>query len=313
MTGASATKDLGWLIVFVASWAIPLTIDGVHGLSYFTSLLFWALPIGYLLPFFLVETRAPTTRRRRALASAIGLVVGLGILLDFLLGHYTLAFDCDSGRYIACLPAVGGRIPIEELLFYASGPLAIVLVYAVADEYWLHAYSRQTRRLHISADLPLIQVTQPLLLLFAALAALGVWFWVVVERVPVYYCFLVVAALLPAIFLYRVVREFVNWPAFALTVLYVVGTSLVWEVTLAIPRQWWNYNPDGMLGVTVGAWSTPVSIFPIEAAFVWLCAPFTCILSYEFAKAFTYHPASTARRALRGAAGAGGQPRSSKM
>ena len=70
----------------------------------------------------------------------------LGIVLDFLLGHLTLRFPgCsepeEASPYLFCLPAVSGSIPIEELLFYAMGPVAIVLVYACADERWLSRYN----------------------------------------------------------------------------------------------------------------------------------------------------------------------------
>ena len=39
-------------------------------------------------------------------------------------------------------------------------------------------------------------------------------------------------------FLYRTIGTLTNRPAFAVTTLYVIVTSLIWEVTLAIPRQW---------------------------------------------------------------------------
>ncbi len=117
--------------------------------------------------------------------------------------------------------------------------------------------------------------------------------WRITGRVPVYYWFLVAGALLPAMFLYRCVGSYVNWPAFAATTLYVIVTSIIWEVTLAIPRGWWGYRDSGMIGVDVAAWSAPDSRFPIEAAFVWICASFSAVLSYEFAKAFTHHPADS--------------------
>jgi len=93
--------------------------------------------------------------------------------------------------------------------------------------------------------------------------------------------------------LYRTIGNLTNWPAFAVTWLYVLITSLVWEVTLAIPRQWWGYEPSGMIGLTIAAWSRGDAIFPVEAAVVWLFAPFSSILTYEFAKALTHHPGTT--------------------
>ena len=55
---------------------------------------------------------------------------------------------------------------------------------------------------------------------------------------------------------------------------------------------------QGMLGA-IGAWSHPEP-FPIEAAFVWMAAPFSSVLTYEFAKAFIYHPSPSSRIALLG-------------
>jgi hypothetical protein len=81
--------------------------------------------------------------------------------------------------------------------------------------------------------------------------------------------------------------------------LYVIITSLIWEVTLAIPRQWWGYEPSGMMGLTIAAWSRGDAIFPVEAAVVWLFAPLSTILIYELAKALTHHPRA-ARVALFG-------------
>jgi hypothetical protein len=115
--------------------------------------------------------------------------------------------------------------------------------------------------------------------------------------------FISAGALLPAMFLYRTIGNLTNWPAFAVTTLYVIVTSLIWEVTLAIPRQWWGYEPSGMIGLTIAAWSRGDAIFPVEAAVVWLFAPFSSILTYEFAKALTHHP-RTIKAALFGSAAA---------
>lgn len=45
--------------------------------------------------------------------------------------------------------------------------------------------------------------------------------------------------------------------------------------------------------MTIAAWSRGDAIFPVEAAAVWLFAPFSSILTYEFAKALTHHPRAT--------------------
>ncbi len=295
--------NLGWLVVLVVTFAVPLTLDAFSRLNYFTSLTMWLIPILYLWPTFAMLTADGTGRRRRALLATVALIVGLGVVLDFVIGFLTLRFPgcsdpnvAPTGRYLLCLPAVNGRIPIEELLFYAMGPVAMVLVYACADERWLGKYNPPDDLV----DLKLIQVSPRIAVVGAAGAVAALILWRINGTFPTYFAFLVAGAVLPAMFLYRSIGGLTNWPAFAVTTLYVILTSVIWEATLAIPRSWWGYEPSGMIGATIAAWSRGDSIFPIEAAVVWLFAPFASVLTYEFAKALTHHPKPT-RVALFGA------------
>jgi hypothetical protein len=292
--------NLGWLVVLVITFAVPLWLDAVGRLTYFTSLTLWGIPILYLGHVFTLITAEGTGRRRRALRWAAGTIVVLGIVLDFLLGHLTLRFPgcgepASTSPYVWCLPAVQGRIPIEELLFYAMGPVAIVLAYACADELWLSKYNPPDDLL----DLRLIQLSPRLLMTAGAAAVTALVLWRVNGSFPTYFAFLSAGAVLPAMFFYRAIGTLTNWPAFAVTTLYVIVTSVIWEVTLAIPRLWWGYEPSGMIGLTIRAWSRGDAIFPVEAAVVWIFAPFSSILTYEFAKALTHHP-RPARTALFG-------------
>ena len=283
--------NLGWLVMLVVTFAVPLALDPFGRLTYFTSLALWGIPILYLWPVFTMITAEGTGRRRRALRWTAGFIVVLGILLDFVFGHLTLRFPgCaappGAGPYVLCLPAVSGRVPLEELLFYAMGPVAMVLAYACTDERWLSRYNPKDDLV----DLKLIQLSPRLVVVAAGAALAALILWRVNGTFPTYFAFLAAGAVLPAMFLYRTIGTLTNWPAFAVTTLYVLVTSIVWEVTLAIPRQWWGYEPSGMIGLTITAWSRGDAIFPVEAAVVWLFAPFASILTYEFAKALTHHP-----------------------
>ena len=294
MTIRNFWLNLGWLVVLVVTVALPLALDAAGRLTYFTSLALWGIPILYLWPVFRSITADGTGRRRRALRLTVGAIVALGVVLDFVLGFLTLRFPgcfepAGTGPYVWCLPAVGGRIPVEELLFYAMGPVAIVLVYACADELWLSRYNPKDDLL----DLKLIQVSARLVVVAVGAALAALVLWRVNGSFPTYFVFIAAGAVLPAMFLYRTIGNLTNWPAFAATTLYVILTSVIWEVTLAIPRQWWGYEPSGMVGLTIAAWSRGDAIFPVEAATVWLFAPFSSILSYEFAKALMHHPGST--------------------
>lgn len=291
MTLRQLWLDVGWLIVLIVTFAVPLALDAYGKLTYFTSLLFWVIPGLYLWPAFRSMTAGGRGRRRRALRASIVTLVGFGTALDFLVGHLTFRFgDCGpSGMYVHCLPGPGGLVPIEEILFYAFSPIAMVLVYACADERWLSKYNPPDDLIAVR----LVQIS-PAWMAVAALVALS---WLVVWRInsafPTYVAFLSGVGLLPTIFLYRAARRLVNWPAFAVTVLYVLVTSIVWEVTLAIPRRWWGFEPSAMVGVFITAWSSGDSLFPIEEVGVWTAAPFLVLLTYETAKAFFHHPLSS--------------------
>jgi hypothetical protein len=286
--------ELGWLVVLIVTVAVPLALDAIGRLTYFTSLVFWGIPLLYLWPTFRALTAAGSGRRRRALRWSAGSIAILGVVLDLLLGHLTFRFPgCGIGGeaspYIWCIPGVGGLVPVEELLFYVMGPIVIVLAYACADERWLARYHSGDDRL----DVALIQISPRLVAAAAAAGVTALVLWRVNGTFPTYFAFLTAGAILPALFLYRAVGWLTNWQALAVTTLYVLVTSIIWEVTLAIPRAWWGYEPSGMIGITIAAWSRGDAIFPVEAAAVWLTAPFSCVLIYEFANAFFHDTRST--------------------
>jgi hypothetical protein len=300
--------NLGWLLVLIVTIATPLALDATGRLTYFSSLVFWGIPLLYLWPVFLSLTASGSGRRRRALRWSAGSIATLGVVLDLVLGHLTFRFPgCDAGPgaspYVLCVPGLGGLVPVEELLFYVMGPIAIVLTYACADERWLARYHSGDDRL----DVALIRVSPGLVALAALAAVAAIVLWRVNGTFPTYFAFLTAGAILPALFLYRAVAHLTNWQGVALTTLYVLLTSVIWEVTLAIPRDWWGYEPSGMAGVVIAAWSRGAAIFPLEAAVVWLTAPFSCILIYEFANAFFHHSGST-REALFGNTSVGEGP-----
>ena len=192
--------DLGWLVVLVVTVALPLVLDAVGRLTYFTSLALWGIPILYLWPVFRSITADGTGRRRRALYWTAGTIVALGVVLDFVLGYLTLRFPgcsetAGTGPYVWCLPAVGGKIPVEELLFYAMGPVAIVLVYACADERWLSRYNPKDDLL----DLKLIQVSPRLVVVAVGCALAALALWRVNGTFPTYLAFIAAGAVVPAL------------------------------------------------------------------------------------------------------------------
>ena len=100
--------NLGWLVMLVVTIAVPLVLDAFGRLTYFTSLGLWGIPILYLWPVFNMITAEGTGRRRRALRLSAGMIVVLGVVLDFLFGYLTLRFPgCSeppgAGPYLLCL------------------------------------------------------------------------------------------------------------------------------------------------------------------------------------------------------------------
>ena len=75
-------RELDWLWLFLLSWVAPIVYDEWVGLQYWSSLLFWLVPIGVLVPRYLFYTDAGG-RRRKAFLIAAGSITILGLILDF--------------------------------------------------------------------------------------------------------------------------------------------------------------------------------------------------------------------------------------
>jgi hypothetical protein len=272
-------RELDWLVLFLASWIAPLAFDAAIGLKYWSSLLFWLVPVNVLAPRFFAYTDAGG-RRRRAFMLATASITGLGLILDFVFGSRILRFDDRPDQYVKLITAafLAEPIPIEEVFFYLLGPIAVLLVYAWNDEYFLAAYNPVAARQRDAPGFTFIRFSAGALIWAVVLLATGLaaraywspgagWF-------PLYYSFLIIGAVAPAMVLFRAVANYVNWRAFAITTLYVILTSLVWEVLLALPRHWWGYKPAGMIGLWVRSFSTDAEwALPIEAVIVWIVTP----------------------------------------
>ena len=175
MTIRTFWLNLGWLVVLVVTVAVPLGLDAVGRLTYFTSLALWGIPILYLWPVFSIDHGG------RHRAASAGLALGrrhdrrarhrsrlCARIPDVAVPGLQRACRAPVPMCGVCRPC-GGRIPVEELLFYAMGPVAIVLVYACADELWLSRYNPKDDLL----DLKLIQLSPRLVIVAAGAAVDG--------------------------------------------------------------------------------------------------------------------------------------------
>ena len=310
-----------WLAALFLSWWIPLQLFGEFNVRYWVSLLLWVVPVVLLFPRYLRKTHRGSRRRQALLASA-AYVFFAGVILDFFFGAVILDFDkCPEGRYLLCLPARGGEVPIEEYLFYILGGFAVVLVYVWADMHWLAEYNIRQRDGLIPEPGHLIELSPRVaavgaIAFFAGLAwrshyievnkkALDSW----TSAIPFYYTFLLIFAFLPLILMYRSVMAYVNWRAFSFTVLYVFLTAAVWEVTLGLPDSWWFYQDDAMIGKILPAWSR-IKHYPIEALLVWIAVVFVAVFFYEFSETYYYDPRPPREKLICGSfpVGAGNGP-----
>jgi hypothetical protein len=281
---------LDWVLAIVLSWVIPLRLVGNAEVTYATSLVLWIVPILLLLPRFFAETD-PGGRRRRAFTWSVLYIAVGGAVLDLVFGALILDFP---GKYLLRVCALGGTIPIEELIFYLTGGIAIVLVYAWADEHWMRKYNVRGRG--ASAQLThgrLIDVSPQTIGVSVGLMLLGIALKLIFSKsgwLPYYYTFLLCVAFIPAILLWRAVSPFVNWRAFSFAAIYVLLTACIWEITLGLPKGWWGYQDRAMIGRFIDDWKGPYSRYPIEALIVWFVVTFSCVLTYEAVKAYHYAP-----------------------
>jgi hypothetical protein len=100
------------------------------------------------------------------------------------------------------------------------------------------------------------------------------------DGLPGYFIVLVVGGLMPAASFFPTTRRFINWRALSLTLFFILLVSEMWEVTLALPYGWWNFQHPRMIGLFVGAWSE----LPIEEVFVWVAVTYATVIVFEVVK-----------------------------
>ncbi len=250
--------------------------------EYTVSLLFWIAPV-FAMGVFLHEKKLLKPVQAQALAINLAVFACIGFLLDLLFAQRFFRFP--NPAMTLCITI--RNIPVEEFLFYLFGFWFIVLLYVFNDEYFLRRYKKHDR--HYAAYARRIKKVfvlffKPGHLLLFLLAMAGC---TLLKRrinpagplVPEYLLFLSVSAYVPFIFFWRLTRAFVNFRALALVVVITTLISIIWEVTLALPRGYWNYNHQYMLGIFIPAWSS----LPVEAVTVWIFCSLI-VLSYEYTK-----------------------------
>ena len=264
----------------------PLTLvnqnSTPHGYTF--SLLLFIIPAATILGWFLPSEGLHIPQR--AFYWTLGILVPLGWLLDFVFAQWFFCYPNHGATLGIDAPALGSPVPLEEYVFYFTGFLTVLLLYVWLGEFWLAAYqvsdypgeARKVRRL--------LQF-HPTSLILAAVLIGAAWlckkhFALPVDRAgfPGYFTFLVAGALLPAATFFPMARRFINWRALSLTLFFMLLVSLLWEATLAVPYNWWNFQHRQMMGIFIGAWSA----LPIEEVCVWVAVTYATVIVFEVVK-----------------------------
>jgi hypothetical protein len=253
-----------------------------HGYTF--SLLLFIVPIAVIAGWFLPSEGLHIPQR--AFWWTLAILIPLGFLLDFVFAQWFFDYPNVGATLGILAPAFGRPVPIEEYVFYLTGFLAVLLLYVWLGEFWLAAYNvldypgeaRKVRRLlHF----------HPTSLILAAVLIGAAWFYkkhfAAPENqggFPGYFTFLVAGALLPAVSFFPVARRFINWRALSLTLFFMLLVSMLWEATLAVPYNWWNFQQRQMTGLFIGAWSR----LPIEEVCVWIAVTYATAIVFEVVK-----------------------------
>ena len=265
----------------VSSPRIPLSPDP-SPYGYTVSLLLFILPI-IAIAFWFVP-REEIKISKKAFWWTIGLLFPLGALLDFLFAAHFFLFPNPGATLGLKAPALGNWVPIEEYIFYFTGFIAVLLLYIWFDEYWLSAYNVPGAAEERASFDRLFRIHPQSLLLAAVLIAFAFAyrriFAPTLPGIPGYFLFLVLIALLPSGILFPSARSVINWRALSLTMFMILLISLLWEVTLALPYGWWNFQDNAMLGLRITAWAR----LPIEEVFVWVVVTWATVIVYENVK-----------------------------
>jgi hypothetical protein len=216
----------------------------------------------------------------------LAILVPLGCLLDVVFAQWFFEYPNAGATLGISAPAFGRPVPIEEYIFYLTGFLAVLLLYVWLGEFWLAAYNVADYPGEAKKMRRLVQFHFTSLMLAVVLIG-AAWFYKKHFALPEdqagfpgYFTVLVVGALLPAVSFFPVARRFINWRALSLTLFSMLLVSLLWEATLAVPYNWWNFQHRQMIGLFIGAWSR----LPVEEVFVWIAVTYATVIVFEVVK-----------------------------
>lgn len=263
-------------------------------LGYTFSLGFWIIPALAMAAWYL-RHREVEIPDRRAFVTVLVVLPTLGCILDVLFAARFFTFVNVGATLGWWVPVVGGSVPVEEFVFYIMGFVVILLGYVWVKQAWLGSRGRMP-----APARGLLRLHWPSLLLCGGLIGAGVLYKRYApggdpSGFPGYFTFLVLVSFAPVVLMFRSVRDMISWRAFSLVMFVTLAVSQLWEASLAVPYQWWGYQPDQMLGIFIPGWTG----LPVEASLLWLVVTWATVTWYEAFRIVFAHPGGW-REALRG-------------
>ena len=162
----------------------------------------------------------------------------------------------------------------------------MMYMWATEDFYDAYTISRPLYEKKAKEAPPLIKWNRALVLAGVGVLAAGLiakkfgWWDHDSTGWPYYLIVEVLIVFLPLSAVYTNVHQFTNPRAFMFVLVLHVLVSLAWEVTLALPYGWWDYQGHAMAGITITAWSN----LAIEASALWLSVGWASMFIYETTK-----------------------------
>lgn len=256
--------------------ANPTPLGYTYSLSIF---LFPAIAIGSW-----IIRRKTLNFQRKAFWLTIAILAPTGIILDLLFGNLFFVFPNHQAITGIMIPGIGGSLPVEEFIFYITGFIAVLLIYIWCDEFWLEKYNIPDYKAE-SNKLKRVLNFNKISFIFALLL---ITFAIIYKKLlsdepdgfPWYFIYLTLVALTPSMGLFDSAKHFINWRALSFTFFIIVLISLIWEVTLALPYQWWGFQHKAMMGIYIQAWHG----LPIEEIVVWFSVTYASVIFYESIK-----------------------------
>lgn len=226
--------------------------------------------------------------QKQAFWTTAALLAGCGVLLDVFFGLTFFKFDYPQAtlgiNFWGFSPTGGlqNKLPIEELGFYFFGIVAVLLVYVWGDEFWFGAYNADDSPRRNTRLRQIISIHPGSALFGVIIFALG-WLYkryaphTSHEGFPGYFLFLTAVGTIPSILFFPVANPYINWRAFSLALFFILLVSLFWEATIAVPYQWWGFQPRQMLGLTINGFSG----LPVEEPMLWMGVTWATVIVYE--------------------------------